>query len=280
MVQAKAIACERPAERGEALSRYSLSDIVLILKREKIVNTISTSTLSRWYQADALRPWQYRQWLFPRDPFFLEKATVVLNLYHGWWQGEPLSEDDYVLCADEKSQLQVLRRCHATRAPLPGHAGQVEFEYERLGTLTYQAALDVHQAHLIGQIVESNCILTFNQLVDTVMNQPPYNSARRVFWIVDNGSSHHPNTFPARLMGQHEHAIAVHLPVHASWLNQIELYFSILERKALTPRDFDSSLEMTERILAFEDRFNQQAQPFNWKFSADDLRQRMQSLAA
>ncbi|HBY92353.1 MAG TPA: hypothetical protein DEP84_00075 [Chloroflexi bacterium] len=110
------------------------------------------------------------------------------------------------------------------------------------------------------------------------MTQPPYKTARRVVWIVDNGSAHHPATFPARLAGRHEHAIAVHLPTHASWLSQIELYFSILERKALTPRDFATRDEMAQRILAFEQRFSTLAQPFNWKFTAEDLRKRMRSL--
>jgi hypothetical protein len=208
----------------------------------------------------------------------LEKATVVLDLYHGFWQGERLGSDDFVLCADEKSQLQILSRCHATRAPKPEHIGQVEFEYERLGTLTYQAALDVRRGVVIGQIQTTNCIETFNQLTDLVMTQPPYRAARRVFWIVDNGSSHHPATFPARLTSRHEHTIAIHLPTHASWLSQIELYFSILERKALTPRDFADGGEMAQRILAFEKRFSAKAQPFSWKFTAEDLRKRMKSL--
>jgi len=261
------------------LGRYSLGDIVLIMKRERIVPCISRSTLCRWYQHDALRPWRYHSWLFPRDPQFLEKATVVLDLYQGFWQGERLGFDDFVLCADEKSQLQILSRCHPTRAPKPKQMGQVEFEYERLGTLTYQAALDVHRGIVIGQIQPTNNIETFNQLTDLVMLQPPYRTARRVFWIVDNGSSHHPTTFPARLTGMHEHAIAIHLPTHASWLSQIELYFSILERKALTPRDFTSGDEMVQRILAFEKRFSAKAQPFTWKFTAKDLRKRMKSLA-
>jgi len=279
MAQAKAIACESPTERKEPLARYSLGDIVLIMKQEGIVSQISRSTLCRWYQEDALRPWRYRQWLFPRDPLFLEKASVVLDLYQGIWQGERLGTDDYVLSADEKSQLQILRRRHPTRTPLPGQAGQVEFEYKRLGTLAYQAALDIQHGTVIGQIVESNGIQTFNQLVDQVMNQPPYHTARRVFWIVDNGGSHHPATFPARLTALHEHAIAIHLPVHASWLNQIEIYFSILERKALTPRDFNNGDEMAQRILAFEERFSHQVQPFNWTFTTNDLLQRMHSLA-
>jgi hypothetical protein len=279
VAQAKAIACERPSERGEPLGRYSLADIVLIMKREDIVSQISRSTLCRWYREDALRPWRYHYWLFPRDPQFLEKATVVLNLYHGFWQGERLGPYDYILSADEKSQLQILRRDHPIRPPLPGHVGQVEFEYERLGTLTYQAVLDVRRGLVIGQIESSNCIETFNQLVDWVMTQPPYDTARRVFWIVDNGGSHHPSTFPARLASRHERAIAIHLPTHASWLNQIELYFSILQRKALTPRDFSDGDEMAQRILAFEKRFSEQARPFNWKFTADDLRERMKSLS-
>lgn len=277
-MQAKAIACERPQERGEPLGRYSLGDIVLIMQREAIVSSISRSTLCRWYQQDALKPWRYRNWLFPRDPRFLAKATLVLDLYHGFWAGEPLGPDDYLISADEKCGLQILSRLHPTRAPIPGQAGQVEFEYERLGTLAYQAALDVFRGTVMGQIETTNCIATFNQLVERVMNQPPYKTARRVFWIVDNGASHHPATFPDRLASLHEHAIAVHLPTHASWLNQIELYFSILQRKALTPRDFNSSQEMAQRILAFQDRFSAQAKPFNWRFSADDLRKRMNLL--
>lgn len=279
MIQAKAIACEQPAQREAGLARYSLGDITLILKREGIVSQISRSTLCRWYQADALRPWRYRQWLFARDPLFLEKASVILDLYHGSWGGDKLGADDYVLCADEKSQLQILSRLHPTRAPQAGRMGQVEFEYDRLGTLTYQAALDVRAGKVIGQIVQGNGIQTFNQLVDRVMNQAPYNAARRVFWIVDNGGSHHPSTFPARLSGLHEHAIAIHLPVHASWLNQVELYFSILERKALTPRDFASDQAMADRILAFETRFNCQAQAFTWTYTAEQLRQRTRQLA-
>ena len=86
-MQAKAIACERPQARGEPLGRYSLGDIVLIMQREVMVCSISRSTLCRWYQQDALKPWRYHHWLFPRDPQFLAKATVVLNLYHGFWAG-------------------------------------------------------------------------------------------------------------------------------------------------------------------------------------------------
>ncbi len=277
-MQAKAIACEPPAQREQPLSRYGLSDIVLILKDEGIVSSISRATLSRWFQRDALRPWRYRQWLFRRDPLFLERATVVLDLYQGFFEGQPLGPNDYVLSADEKAGLQVLSRKAPTRVPMAGQVGQVEFEYERHGTLCYQAALDVQCGRVMGQVVERNCIETFNGLVDQVMQQAPYAKAERVFWLVDGGSSHHRSTFPERLSGLYSNAIAVHLPVHASWLNQIELYFSILQRKALTPRDVQSKAALRARLLDFQRHYNRVGGPFTWKFTAADLRERMRKV--
>jgi len=101
------------------------------------------------------------------------------------------------------------------------------------------------------------------------MNAEPYASAERVFWIVDNGSSHHPATFPARLAERYPNATAVHLPVHASWLNQIEMFFSILQRKALTPNDWPNTDAVKERILRFEQPYNATAEPFQWTFTRD-----------
>jgi hypothetical protein len=273
---AKAIACQPPKRRNDPFSRYSLPEIGNILMTEGIVETISVPTLCRWFATDAIKPWRYQNWIFPRDPRFLDLATVVLDLYQGFWQGIPLTADDLIVCADEKSGLQVLQRTYPIQWPIPRGLTKVEFEYKRHGTLVYQAALDVRQGTIIGQIVKKNEIATFNQLVKKAMEMPPYNKARRVFWIVDNGGCHHKNTFPSRLKQMYPNAIAVHLPTHASWLNQIELYFSILQRKALTPRDFAGPTEMEARILDFEQRYNENPKPFNWKFTATDLQKRIQ----
>lgn len=156
------------------------------------------------------------------------KASRVLDRYQRVWDGEPLGDDDYVLSPDEKSGLQIWRRRHPTRPPRARQMGQVAFASERLGTLVYQAVLDVHRGMVMGLIQPTNSMATFNDLVDLMMTTPPYDPARRVFWPVDSGGSHHPATFPARLAARHEHALAVHLPTHANWLNQIELSFSIL----------------------------------------------------
>lgn len=277
---AKAVACERPAVLKLPLSRFSTAEVRQWLLDEQVVAAVSVATVWRWLHQDALRPWFYHSWLSRRDPQFLDKAGPILDLYHRRWQGKPLGPNDYVLSADEKSQLQVLGRSVATLPPLANRDGLVEFEYIRGGTVAYLAALDVFRGQVFGRIDTTTGIEPFNELVHLVMRREPYASANRVFWIVDNGGSHHPSTFPARLQSLYPNAVAVMLPVHASWLNQIELYFSILQRKALTPNDLATPTAMAERILGFEHRYNRSAKPFHWKFTRADLEERMQRLKA
>jgi hypothetical protein len=277
---AKAVACERPAVLNLPLSRFSTAEVRQWLLDEAVVPSVSIATAWRWLHEDAIRPWFYHSWLSRRDPRFLEKAGPVLDLYHRRWQGEPLGPNDYVLSADEKSQLQVLGRSTATVAPSAGRDGLVEFEYIRGGTVAYLAALDIFRGQVFGRVDTTTGIEPFNELVHLVMQREPYASADRVFWIVDNGGSHHPSTFPNRLRALYPNAVAVMLPIHASWLNQVELYFSILQRKALTPNDLATQAAMAERILGFESRYNRNAKPFHWKFTRADLEARMQRLKA
>ncbi len=204
-------------------------------------------------------------------PPFAEKAGRVLDLYARVFDGKRLRPDEYVICADEKSQLQALGRRHRTVPAGPGRAGLVEFEYRRGGTLAYMAAWDVHHANLFDRVEKKTGMVPFGQLVDEVMNTEPYRSARRVFWIVNNGSSHCGKASVARMAETHPTARLIHLPVHASWLNQIELYFSIVQRKALTPNDFPNLQALTERLLAFAEHYRQIAQPFEWTFTRHDL---------
>ena len=278
VTQIKAVACEQPAKLGLPLSRFSLGEIVLWIKQAQIVTDISASSVWRLLHQDALRPWYYRAWLFPRDADFATKAGRVLDLYQRLWQDQPLGPQDYVLCADEKSAIQVLTRRQATLPPLPGQPGRYEFEYERNGALAYLAALDVFSGQVYGCVQDTTGIEPFGRLVDSVMQREPYASAERVFWILDGGSSHHPNTSPARLQAAHANLIAVHLPTHASWLNQIEIYFSIVQRKALTPMDLPDKVAVTHRILDFQDRYDQTAQPFRWNFTRANLQERLQAI--
>jgi hypothetical protein len=238
---------------------------------ERGLTEASATTIWRWLHEDAIRPWQVRSWIFRRDPGFLAKASRVLDLYARRFEGRRLRPDEYVVSADEKSQLQALGRRHPTMPPGPGRPIRREFDYDRGGTLAYLAAWDVHHATLFGRVEERTGIEPFGRLVEEVMTSEPYASARRVFWVVDNGSSHAGRASIERLEGAYENLRLIHLPVHASWLNQIELYFSIVQRKALTPNDFGSLEELAERLLAFQAYYAQIARPFEWTFTRSDL---------
>jgi hypothetical protein len=272
VVEIKALACQLPRDLGLPFSQLSRDDIARQAVERGIVASISGATVWRWLSADAIRPWCYRSWIWPRDPDFERKAGRVLDLYHGIWDGEPLGENDYVISADEKTSIQARRRRAPTTAPKPGRAGRVEHEYERKGALAYLAAWDVGRAKLFGLCCDKTGIASFHDLVDLVMAQQPYRSADRVFWITDNGSSHRGKTSIDRLRRWYSNAILVHTPIHASWLNQVEIYFSVLQRKVLSPNDFNDLEDLEFNILCFQSRYETTAVPFKWKFTRDDLK--------
>lgn len=278
VMQVKALACALPKETGQPLSRFSGADLAREVIQRGIVASISGRTIWRWLDEDAIKPWQHRSWIFPRDPNFQAKAERVLDLYQGMWEQQPLGEDDYVLSADEKTSIQARIRLHPSKPPRPEQVMRVEFEYERGGALAYLAAWDVRRAKVFGCCEATTGIEPFGRLVELVMTQEPYRGAKRVFWIVDNGSSHRGTAAIKRLQGAYPNLHLVHLPVHASWLNQIEIYFSIVQRKVLTPNDFTSLGEVSERILAFQALYETIAQPFEWKFTRNDLRDLLDKL--
>jgi len=271
VAEVKAMACEPPATRDLPWSRWSSSELAAQAVTERIVSSVSASTVRRWLAEDAIKPWQFRSWIFPRDRDFATKAARVLDLYQRVWEDVELGPDDYVISADEKSQLQALSRCHPSLAGGPGRTTRVEFEYQRHGTLAYFGAYDVHQARLMGTIAPTTGIAPFGELVAKVMTIEPYASARRVFWVVDNGSSHAGRTSVARMTAAWPTATLVHLPIHASWLNQIEIVFSVIQRKVIKPADFADLDTLAARLLAFEARYNTTARPFDWTFTRDDL---------
>lgn len=256
---------------GLPLSRLSVADVARHTRESGLVARISDSTVWRWLHEDAIRPWQHRCWIFPRDPHFQAKAGRILDLYERLWQGQRLHPDDFVISTDEKTSIQARRRIHPSLPTEPGKPMRVEHEYARGGAWAYLAALDVHRAKVFGRREATTGIAPFERLVDHVKSQPPYNSARRVFWIMDNGSSHRGEASVRRLTQAHPRLVPVRGPVHASWLNQIEIYFSIVQRKVLTPNDFPCLEAVAERLANFERYFESIAHPFEWKFTRADL---------
>jgi hypothetical protein len=269
VVTVKALACEPPT--CGPLARWSTRELAGAAERSGLVASISGSTIWRWLHEDAIRPWFHRSWIFPRDPDFARKAGRILDLYERVWEGVPLGPDEFVISADEKTSIQARRRCHPTQPTQPGRVMRVEHEYERAGAWAYLAAWDVHHARLFGRCEPTTGIAPFDRLVRQVMTAPAYRAARRVFWIVDNGSSHRGAPSVDRLQRQYPNLVLVHGPVHASWLNQVEIYFSIVQRKVLTPNDFTSLADLERRLLAFQRHYEAVARPFEWTFTRRDL---------
>jgi hypothetical protein len=275
----KAIACEAVAQTGLPLSRQSLDDLTT-RAHYALGKPISRSTVWRILDGDTIKPWRYEHWIFPRDPRFAEKAGVVLDLYAGQWGGRPLGPRDHIISADEKTSIQARVRCHPGLATAPGRARRVEFEYDRGGALQYLAAWDVRRGYVMGRCEPKTGIQPFGRLVAQVMEREPYRSADRVFWVVDNGSSHRGAASVRRLAGAYGNLVLVHTPVHSSWLNQVEVYFSIVQRKVLNPNEFASLEEVQQRLRLYEELSNGAPRPFQWKFDRKKLAAFLQRLEA
>jgi len=278
VAQVKALACTPPEDSGLPLSKWSCPELAVQAVSGGICESISPSTVRRWLSEDALKPWQFQSWIFITDPDFEPKAQRVLDLYQRMWDGKPLGRRDYVISADEKTSIQARCRCHPTLPPGKSRMMRVNHDYHRRGAVAYLAAYDVHRAKVHGRCEDTTGIVPFAALVEQVMTQEPYKSADRVFWVVDNGSSHRGQAAIDRLTEHFPNAIMVHTPVHASWLNQVEIFFSIVQRKVLSPNDFDDLEVVVERLAAFETRYNQAAKPFKWKFTTTDLADLMDRL--
>jgi transposase len=267
-----ALACQPPAATGVPLARWTGPELATELTAQGLVNSpVSASSILRILAEHPVKPWQYQSWIYPRDPNFATRARVVLDLYQGRYEGKPLGPGDRILSVDAKPSIQARGRCHPTLPAAPGRPARVEHEYVRNGALALLAALDVHTGKVFASTPKTTGIAPFMALMAQVMSQPEYAGAPRVFVIVDNGSDHRGRAAINRLRKAHPNAIMIHTPVHASWLNQVEIFFSIIQKKVVTPNDFASTTELSQTLLAFVDRYNQNARPFNWKFTADDL---------
>ena len=266
-----ALACQLPAATGVPLSRWTGPELLAEVTRAGAGDALSASSVLRILAEHPVKPWQYQSWISPRDPCFEAKAAVILDLYQGYYQGTRLQPGDRILSVDAKPSIQARGRCRPTAPAARGKPARVEHEYVRHGALALLGALDVRTGKVFAATPEATGIAPFMNLIGQVMNRPEYKSAPRVFVIVDNGSDHRGQAAITRLRDAHPNAIMIHTPVHASWLNQIEIVFSVIQKKVLTPGDFPGLGTLSYTLLAFVNRYNRTARPFNWKFTADDL---------
>ena len=275
-----ALACQLPAATGVPLAHWTGPELAAELTARSLVSfPVSASSVLRILAEHPVKPWQYQSWIYPRDPDFVAKAKVILDLYQGCYQGEPVSPADRVLSFDAKPQICARSRLHPTLPAARGKPVRYEHEYKRKGSLALLAGLDVRTGQVFGSTPQTTGIKPFMDLAGQVMARPEYQSAPRVFVIAGNGSDHRGQAAINRLRTAHPNAIMIHTPVHASWLNQIEIFFSVIQKKVVTPNDFASLGELSATLLAFISRYNQTARPFSWKFTASDLRDLMDRIS-
>jgi transposase len=275
-----ALACQLPAATGVPLAHWTGPELAAELTAQSLASSpVSASSVLRILAEHPVKPWQYQSWIYPRDPDFEAKAKVIVDLYQGYYQGEPPGAGDRILSFDAKPQINARSRLHPTLPAAPGRPVRYEHEYRRQGSLALLAALDVHTGQVFASTPVTTGIKPFMDLAGQVMARPEYNNAPRVFVIVDNGSDHRGQAAISRLAKAHPNAIMIHTPRHASWLNQIEIFFSVIQKKVVTPNDFDSLEQLSATLLGFTDRYNQTARPFSWKFTASDLHDLMDRIS-
>jgi hypothetical protein len=261
----QAVACELVAETEQPLSRHSLADVTVRAQRA-LGTPLSRSTVWRILATDAIKPWRYKYWLLPREPHFAAKAGPILDWYAGTWDGHPLGPRDHIRSADAKTSIRARVRCYPTLPSAPARPAHSEHAYRRGGARQYLAAWDGRRGYVRGRCEPTTGSAPCGRLVPQVLAQAPYRFADCLFGIVDHGSSHRGGTAKHRLHQVDSRIPVVHTPVHASWLHQGEIYFSIIQRKVLSPNDFANLQAVQLRLTLYEDLSNQCPTPFPWTF--------------
>src|SRR3954449_1282220 len=254
------MACERPDGRGRSLSFWDCREMARQLADEGVVSSISPDTVRRILEHHHLKPWRHHLWLspkVPRDEAFAAAVQEISDLYT-----RPLGADEIVLCADEKTSLQPRPRKSPTLAAQPKRPVRVEHEYGRAGALNLFAAFDTRSGKVYGRTAERKRQVEFIAFLEQLDREIPA-TIKAVHVVLDNLRMHKGKQVQAWL-ARHPRFVYLHPPVHCSWMNQVEQWFSILQRKRLRIADFPDKAALAERLQAFITEWNQVAHPFNW----------------
>lgn len=254
------IACERPDVCGRSLSVWDCQEIAHHLIAEAVVPAISGESVRKMLRSHRLKPWRFRMWLspkVPRDAAFREAVERLCHLYT-----RALLPHEQVWCLDEMTSLQPRPRLAPTLPARPDCPVRVEHEYQRCGALNLLAAFDTRTGQVVGVTTERKRQIEFLQLLELLDTQiPPCVTA--VYLVLDNVPMHAGKKIQEWLQ-RHSRFVLVHPPVHCSWMNQVEQWFSILRRKRLKVVDFTDKADLAAKLLSFIKEWNQRAHAFNW----------------
>jgi len=246
-----------------------------------IVARISTSTVGRWLAQEKIRPWRFHNWQHILDPkAFLERARPILDLYGR--AKALLREGVWVVCADEKSSIQARQREHPIVPARSGHTSHISPRYKRKGAVQLFAGLSVADGQIYGMCRNRKRFVDFQAfLLEVLLPEAVRREVHTVALILDNGPTHAPKSFGPWLEQQAQRQgwpfrVQVYwLPKNASWLDQIEIWFSILQRKLLKPNDFESLRVLVRAIGSFVRYYNRAAKPIHWTYTVEKLEQKL-----
>lgn len=269
------LACELPDTAGRSLSLWTCAELARSLKQEGVVATISAQSVQRILYSYRLKPWRVHHWLspkVPRDEEFRRRVLDIMDLYT-----RPLAPDEVVFCVDEKTSLQPRSRTSASRPALPDLVpARVEHEYVRKGALNLFAAFDITSGQVQGICRRRKRQVEFIELLEQIDRTTP-SHVRLIHIVCDNVSTHHGKKVRAWLE-KHPRFKMHFTPVHCSWMNQVEQWFSILQRKRLKAPNFQDTTELEAKLMAFITEWNETAHPFNW--SAKSFRKTLDRVEA
>jgi transposase len=254
------MACERPDDCGVSLSQWDCVELARKLVVDGVVAGISPQTVQRILAAHQLKPWRQHYWLspkVPRDAAFAAQTAHIMDLYT-----RPLDESEIVLCADEKTSLQPRPRFSPTLPAQPGQPVRVEHEYQRRGALNLFAAFDTRSGKVYARTADRKRQVEFIAFLEQIDREVPA-TITTIHVVLDNLIMHKGKQVRAWL-AEHPRFVFHHPPVHCSWMNQVEQWFGILQRKRLRIADFADKAALAERLTAYVAHWNQHAHPFNW----------------
>jgi hypothetical protein len=266
-MQITKLACELPDSVERSLSLWTCAELGRTLKRDGLVESISPQSVQRILASCKLKPWRVHHWMSPkvkRDAAFGACVRNICDLYT-----RPLGAHERVFSLDEKTSIQPRPRAHPTLPAQPdGVPVRVETEYARRGALNLLAAFDTRTGEVIGITRQRKCMVEFIELLDEIDRHTP-DSVTTVHLVCDNVITHRGKLVRAWLAA-HPRFHMHHTPVHCSWMNQIEQWFSILQRKRVGVANFASLADLAAKIGSFIAQWNEVAHPFHWTPSSFD----------
>jgi hypothetical protein len=266
-----ALACSAPRAYGKPWPRWSGEKLVHVAVEQQIVAHIAPGTIRAWLRADKIKPWRYHSWQRSTDPHFVDKAGPVLDLYA---HAQPLAaQGEAVVCSDEKTSIQARQRVSATKAAASGYPVYVADRYKRMGAVQLFCALMVASGVTFARTRASKTFADFKTFLLELFQSALCAGLKVVHLILDNGSTHAPKQLGPWIASL-ELAFDVRLywlPTHASWLDQVEIIFSKVQRDVLTPNDFPSTLALEKQLRTYFDELNRHPKPIQWTYTKTKL---------